>query len=1360
MPGGNQKKSKKQRDNPTKTQKEEAGGSLSQTADHIKTKLDQTCRHLDMLFKQNALETAKLGPRPELMGLTPLSVAAKVNYIDAVIRLLAANADVNEQSSDGGTALMQATIGKFYNTMEILLKRGADPSIANSEGNNAFMVAVTTGDAKVLNGIWPYRRNLDINYANEIGYTALHLAAELRWESCIQFLLLNGADVNKRCKKGCSPLFIAVVNDDIKSVERLTANHCNILLEDENSYTAICRAVDLEKHEIGNFLLRKLSTPERDYFVKTRIEKLRANFSEDLANGIVFHVLIAAHAELKDTYYKFKLVPNLIQMSQRHIEDTECVGWVMALCYMVMYDPDTFVEERFVVQFMRAHGQELVLKALKYCDEREHLGVSIEHVARIFLPFVALSETKEGEQWLEKNWLSVARYTEFLKTNSGIESVDECCSFHGREMWNRFSAYFEGIQNKYHKQNAAELLEEETRRQEQQQKKKEKKRQKRQKQKEWKTTGGASDSDIMAECYAPQEQRSEPVLLHASQDYHGDMGVEKQHVGNRDAGGIMPCNDGGVEVKMRDTSCHSEYIHVPDPAVVAVSQEREPAHQSNFSFTAEENSSSWITVESKKSVQVKVTGSKTAKGFGSLEKNNGKKRNGQGKKKSSQKSSPVKLHSNMKWSDVAKGNIIPNNQTWGQASVYVEMKPENDTAIPDYEQEFPSLHGKDKSDAGYVLTSFESMTDVASESVCSGMTVDFENELDQETENWEYERSAEENDGQQRADVCDSFTDANSGVYGIPMWADFTLKANPDYYIHQAQPPLPPPPPYCMPRAVDQVCFQKPVESLNSIANSLSRPQPMDSLNGPGQSVIYPKQVQVCNYKPNCSADVKSQTQIITNRDLFSKATYCHSVAELEALMKEEISNPNVDVQGSLSNSSVQEYLKRCENSRKGTCNKEQDQNNMVSFLSKVIGGSTDLDGGRSDKILFPADLRDDDHSEKGDSSKDDLLPYPETRELFPGFYDCNDSVVGKGVLALSLEDLAKQQVLEHYKYLAGNDSLKDNVYFHDFYYYASLYGLTMEDLEKYASTKNGKTEDLQDEIAPAPSGSHYSQAELEEFQPRQLCSLSKDALEKAKDDIAPKDDVDSSDANAVVQGNRPSSPHKLAEAKWSARSRRWKDKLRKILELPMTMRTQYSKIVIPIRTQDFNINPNGNPVVLGFLTDGSEVAVKVMDGTRMTVNKEVVKQLAQSDMNFNFLLRYKALAEVGSRHFLAMELCDYTLQEYIKIVHLDHKHDPLSVNRLAWQLLKGIKYLHDDIGIVHGNLKPDNIFVDSEGKLRVGGYGIVAKDRMCRFSLGQSQKGGSRCWQATEMLMENDEDAVPTMTSDIQVVGMLVFML
>ena len=56
------------------------------------------------------------------------------------------------------------------------------------------------------------------------------------------------------------------------------------------------------------------------------------------------------------------------------------------------------------------------------------------------------------------------------------------------------------------------------------------------------------------------------------------------------------------------------------------------------------------------------------------------------------------------------------------------------------------------------------------------------------------------------------------------------------------------------------------------------------------------------------------------------------------------------------------------------------------------------------------------------------------------------------------------------------------------------------------------------------------------------------------------------------------------------------------------------------------------------------------------------------------------------------MELCDYTLDEYVNIVRLDHQQDPLSANRLAWQLLKGLKYLHSNFAVPHGNLMVSSI--------------------------------------------------------------------
>lgn len=54
---------------------------------------------------------------------------------------------------------------------------------------------------------------------------------------------------------------------------------------------------------------------------------------------------------------------------------------------------------------------------------------------------------------------------------------------------------------------------------------------------------------------------------------------------------------------------------------------------------------------------------------------------------------------------------------------------------------------------------------------------------------------------------------------------------------------------------------------------------------------------------------------------------------------------------------------------------------------------------------------------------------------------------------------------------------------------------------------------------------------------------------------------------------------------------------------------------------------------------------------------------------------------------YLAMELHEYTLAEYIHMLRLNQGVDPLTVNRLTWQLLKGLTSLHENCGIPHGNI-------------------------------------------------------------------------
>lgn len=165
------------------------------------------------------------------------------------------------------------------------------------------------------------------------------------------------------------------------------------------------------------------------------------------------------------------------------------------------------------------------------------------------------------------------------------------------------------------------------------------------------------------------------------------------------------------------------------------------------------------------------------------------------------------------------------------------------------------------------------------------------------------------------------------------------------------------------------------------------------------------------------------------------------------------------------------------------------------------------------------------------------------------------------------------------------------------------------------------------------------------------------------------------------------------------------------------------------------------------------------LDRTRHELDTRLMATVAaDSEPDVHFILRYKAVWECSGRVYLAMELCDYTLDEYVGIVRLDHRQDPLSANRLAWQLLKGLKYLHSNFAVPHGNLMPGWIFVDCDGRLRLAGYGLrdvtasvssASRDEKC------SIEGDSRYWRATEFGPGTTVE--PSFQADIQVAGMLL---
>ncbi|XP_040291263.1 nuclear factor NF-kappa-B p100 subunit [Bufo bufo] len=130
------------------------------------------------------------------------------------------------------TPLHLGVITKQYQTVSILLKAGADPTILDRYGNSVLHLAVQAGDVEMLqvlleNTFSGYKYLLNMPDYN--GLYPVHWAVKVKSEKCLEQLVRSGADVNAAERKsGRSPLHIAVEMDNlnmaISLVKKLGAN--------------------------------------------------------------------------------------------------------------------------------------------------------------------------------------------------------------------------------------------------------------------------------------------------------------------------------------------------------------------------------------------------------------------------------------------------------------------------------------------------------------------------------------------------------------------------------------------------------------------------------------------------------------------------------------------------------------------------------------------------------------------------------------------------------------------------------------------------------------------------------------------------------------------------------------------------------------------------------------------------------------------------------------------------------------------------------------------------------------------------------------------------------------------------------
>ncbi|MDO4772623.1 MAG: Stk1 family PASTA domain-containing Ser/Thr kinase [Bacillota bacterium] len=127
-------------------------------------------------------------------------------------------------------------------------------------------------------------------------------------------------------------------------------------------------------------------------------------------------------------------------------------------------------------------------------------------------------------------------------------------------------------------------------------------------------------------------------------------------------------------------------------------------------------------------------------------------------------------------------------------------------------------------------------------------------------------------------------------------------------------------------------------------------------------------------------------------------------------------------------------------------------------------------------------------------------------------------------------------------------------------------------------------------------------------------------------------------------------------------------------------------------------------------LRTGELVAIKILNG-EFNKDEEVVKRFhleseAIQKLNHDNIVKVFDIGEEGGQNYIVMELLKpHTLKEVISSSEKYFNNE--DIVHMSLQILRGIKNAHDN-KIVHRDIKPQNILIDEEGRLKVSDFGIA----------------------------------------------------
>lgn len=190
---------------------------------------------------------------------TILMLAAYQNDTELVEYLISKGADVNAHNSYGKTALMLLAEQKDTDNRalaKMLILNQADIDLRDEGGRSAFMFAVGEGNYRMaefllLNGASVNVK--DISGDNALIYYASNYNA-MADEKLVDFLISKGIDINAQNNLGKTALMMAAKRDNYKLVKYLCEKGADVDIKDTNGMTALMWAASRKDDQIAGYL--------------------------------------------------------------------------------------------------------------------------------------------------------------------------------------------------------------------------------------------------------------------------------------------------------------------------------------------------------------------------------------------------------------------------------------------------------------------------------------------------------------------------------------------------------------------------------------------------------------------------------------------------------------------------------------------------------------------------------------------------------------------------------------------------------------------------------------------------------------------------------------------------------------------------------------------------------------------------------------------------------------------------------------------------------------------------------------------------------------------------------------------------